>query len=110
MIAGFELLVLLVAVNGAPILAARLLGRRWNAPVDGGFRWPDGGRVFGAAKTWRGLLAGLLAGVLLAVLLAYGPGATGEYGVGRRAAAAGGAAVGGTCRPAHVDQTTAAGR
>ena len=62
MVPGIELLVLLVAVNGAPILAARLLGGRWDAPVDGGCRCPDGHRVFGAAKTWRGRLAGLLAG------------------------------------------------
>jgi len=75
MIEGFELLVILVAVNGAPILAARLLGTSWDAPVDGGRRCPDGRPVFGAAKTWRGLLAGLLAGVLAAALLDYGPGA-----------------------------------
>lgn len=74
MIVGIELLAILVAVNGAPILAARLLGRRWDAPVDGGRRWPDGRPVFGVAKTWRGLLAGLLAGALVAAMTGYGPG------------------------------------
>lgn len=46
--------------NAAPVLAARLPGLNdWNTPLDLGktFR---GRRIFGANKTWRGLLAGLL--------------------------------------------------
>lgn len=67
----FELVLLLVVVNGAPVVARRVLGERLAQPVDGGLRLPDGRRLFGASKTWRGLVAGMLAGAVAAPLLGY---------------------------------------
>lgn len=67
------LLLLLIAANGAPVLAQKLLRGRWRSPVDGRLRLPDGRRLFGAAKTWRGLAAALLAGTALAPLLGLSP-------------------------------------
>jgi CDP-2,3-bis-(O-geranylgeranyl)-sn-glycerol synthase len=61
-------LLLLVAANGGPWLAARLLGARWGAPVDFGLTLSDGQRLLGAHKTWRGLMAGMLTTVLAACL------------------------------------------
>lgn len=63
-----KLLALLVAANGAPIVARTLLGHRGAAPIDGGRRLHDGRPLFGSSKTWRGLLAALLAGAALAPL------------------------------------------
>lgn len=74
--AVLQLLVLLVLVNGAPILARRLLGERWAWPVDGGRCFRDGRPLLGRAKTWRGLAAalcmGLLGGPLLGLTSALG--------------------------------------
>ncbi len=68
-----RLLLLLVVVNGAPILARWLLGSRGAWPVDGGRRFADGRPLLGPAKTWRGLFAALLAGILAAPLLDLSP-------------------------------------
>ncbi len=62
--AVLQLLALLVLVNGAPILARRLLGERWARPVDGGRCFRDGRPLLGRAKTWRGLGAALAMGLL----------------------------------------------
>lgn len=56
---GLELLILLLLANGAPILAARLTAGRLSYPVDGGRVWPDGRRLLGPSKSWRGLMAGI---------------------------------------------------
>jgi CDP-2,3-bis-(O-geranylgeranyl)-sn-glycerol synthase len=53
-------LLLLLAANGGPWLAARVLGDRWGAPVDMGLILGDGRRLLGSHKTWRGLLVGVL--------------------------------------------------
>jgi predicted CDP-diglyceride synthetase/phosphatidate cytidylyltransferase len=63
---SIELLVMLVLANGAPVLVARLFGRRWSAPVDGGRLWRDGQPVLGRSKTWRGVVSGALACSLFA--------------------------------------------
>lgn len=68
------LLLLLLVANGAPILAQRLLKKRWAAPLDGGHLWRDGRRIFGKSKTWRGLVAGLISCAIVAGLLGYGVG------------------------------------
>lgn len=60
---------LLVAANGAPVIAARLCGSRGDAPVDGGRRLTDGEPLFGSHKTWRGLAVAIVGCALLAVLL-----------------------------------------
>ncbi len=62
-------LILLVSANGAPVLARKLLGRRFEWPVDGGIKLKDWQPLFGNAKTWRGLIASvcLTAGAGLAL-------------------------------------------
>ncbi|MEE4281404.1 MAG: CDP-archaeol synthase [Pseudomonadales bacterium] len=66
-----DLLLLLLAANGSPILAKRLLGDRFTRPVDGGLLFFDGRPLLGASKTWRGVVAGVGVTALLAVLLGY---------------------------------------
>jgi CDP-2,3-bis-(O-geranylgeranyl)-sn-glycerol synthase len=72
--------VLLLAANGAPILSARWLGRRWDCPLDGGVRFLDGRALLGRAKTCRGVISavvvcgviGWLAGISLQVGVLFG--------------------------------------
>ncbi len=46
--------------NAMPIFVAKLpLLRRWNAPLDAGRTFNDK-EIFGANKTWRGLVAGMI--------------------------------------------------
>ena len=62
-------LLLLIAANGAPWLAGRFC-RDWaNLPVDFSLTWPNGQRVLGQHKTWRGLVAAVLASAVLARML-----------------------------------------
>jgi CDP-2,3-bis-(O-geranylgeranyl)-sn-glycerol synthase len=65
---------LLVAANGAPVIAARLLRRRGDWPVDAGLRLADGEPLFGPHKTWRGLIAALTSCAALGALLGVGAG------------------------------------
>lgn len=59
-----QMLCLLAAANGAPIIAKRLLGHRWSWPIDGHRLAPDGRPWLGPSKTIRGVvLATLVAGV-----------------------------------------------
>lgn len=67
-----EVLVLLAAANGAPVLVTRLLGRRWAWPLDGGAAGWDGRPLLGASKTVRGLVAALAATALAATLMGLG--------------------------------------
>ncbi len=64
-----KLLLLLLAVNGAPIVAYDLLRQRWETPLDGGRVLTDGQRLFGRSCTLRGWLAALLTGALGAAVL-----------------------------------------
>ena len=66
---AFRLLCLLGIANGAPIFAARLLGDRYSAPLDGGARFVDGAPVLGPRKTVRGVIVAMLASALGAPLL-----------------------------------------
>jgi len=68
----FELLILLVAANGAPVIAKNALGNRLNAPLDGGAVLYDGKPLFGPTKTMRGIVASLLATPLAAWLMGLG--------------------------------------
>jgi CDP-2,3-bis-(O-geranylgeranyl)-sn-glycerol synthase len=55
--------------NMTPIIASRLpFLQAWNAPLDFGKTW-RGKRIFGANKTWRGLIVGTLAGTVLGVAM-----------------------------------------
>ena len=64
-------LILVTVANGAPIVAKRLLGGTLSHPLDGGMVLADGYRLFGAAKTVRGIVLSLLATPLAAVLLGF---------------------------------------
>lgn len=55
-----QVLIILAAANGGPVFARNLLGNRYARPVDGDRRLADGHPLFGASKTWRGLIAALL--------------------------------------------------
>ena len=51
-----QALSVIALANGTPVLAKLLLGGRWVWPVDFGLMLPDGNRLLGDAKTWRGVL------------------------------------------------------
>ena len=79
MINGFlQLLLLIIIANGAPIIFARLLSDSFDLAVDFGQQMPDNKPIFGASKTWRGVVAALCATALTAWLLGYAP-ATGIW-------------------------------
>jgi CDP-2,3-bis-(O-geranylgeranyl)-sn-glycerol synthase len=67
-----DILILLIATNGAPIIAARVFRSNFARPVDLGLCLHDGRPVFGSSKTWRGLVAAVAVCALLAVFLGYG--------------------------------------
>ena len=58
---SLRLLLLLGVANGAPIVAKRLLGDRWNTPLDARVRFVDGRPLLGAGKTVRGVIAAVIA-------------------------------------------------
>lgn len=59
-------LILMLLANGAPIIAQRLLGPRWDSPLDLGHAWRDGRPILGQNKTWRGLIAATMVTGLMA--------------------------------------------
>ncbi len=71
MVSG-KILLLLVIVNGAPIILRKLLGDRWAYAVDGGHGLADGRPLLGPSKTWRGIVGALLAGALAGWALGFG--------------------------------------
>jgi CDP-2,3-bis-(O-geranylgeranyl)-sn-glycerol synthase len=75
------LLVLLAVANGTPMLAAKLLGRRFAYPLDGGLRFIDGRPLLGRSKTVRGVALSLLATTAAAPFLGF------EWGIGLRVGA-----------------------
>jgi CDP-2,3-bis-(O-geranylgeranyl)-sn-glycerol synthase len=71
---SLRLLLLIGVANSAPILAKRLLGARWSAPLDAGWHFVDGRPLLGASKTLRGLVAAVAATALAALPLGLSPG------------------------------------
>lgn len=67
-----ELLLLLCIANGVPVVATKIMGGRWGLPVDLGLRWWDGRPIFGASKTWRGLVSATVITGICGVLLNLG--------------------------------------
>ncbi|SFE68010.1 CDP-archaeol synthase [Nitrosomonas sp. Nm166] len=59
------LLVWLMGVNGAPILLAKLAGKRFNYPIDFNKLFFDGKPILGSSKTFRGLFSALLMSILI---------------------------------------------
>jgi CDP-2,3-bis-(O-geranylgeranyl)-sn-glycerol synthase len=65
--------VLLIIANGAPILANKALGTHWAWPVDNHLKLPDGQRLFGNTKTWRGGFSAIIFTTLAALLTGIEP-------------------------------------
>ena len=78
--AAARALLLIAAASSVPWAVGRLCGDRWAWPLDFGWVAPDGKRLFGAHKTWRGLAAGIGACALIAGV--FGPGWLIGCGVG----------------------------
>lgn len=57
---AYQILLLLFMANGAPIILCRLLGGRFDWPVDFGLVWYDGHPILGPSKTWRGIAGAVL--------------------------------------------------
>jgi hypothetical protein len=62
-------LLLLATANGTPVFATKLLGHKFDAPLDGGIRLPDRQRLFGESKTGRGFAVSIASTMLVAILL-----------------------------------------
>ncbi len=60
-----QILLLIIAANGAPIIGRLVMKDRWIAPLDGGAIFVDGRPVLGKSKTYRGVVFSLV-GTLLA--------------------------------------------
>jgi CDP-2,3-bis-(O-geranylgeranyl)-sn-glycerol synthase len=71
-------LILLIAANGAPVIAGKTAGARFACPVDSGLLLRDRRPLFGHAKTWRGLAAAVATTAAVAPLLGL-PAATGAW-------------------------------
>jgi len=67
----FKAFVLVAAAQTAPWAAGYFLGHRLGAPIDAGLKLPDGRRLLGDHKTWRGFVAAVLACAVAASLLGY---------------------------------------
>jgi len=51
--------------NAAPVFSAKIPAlKRFNAPIDGGRTWREH-RIFGAHKTWRGIISGIVVATFL---------------------------------------------
>ncbi len=66
-----DILILLIATNGAPIIVARIFRSRPGRAVDLGKCLADGEPLFGPSKTWRGLFAAVSVCSVLALILGY---------------------------------------
>ena len=67
----FELLLLIIIANGAPILIRVIVNDRFNRAVDFGQKMPDGKHIFGYSKTWRGIFAALICTAIAAPVLGH---------------------------------------
>lgn len=61
-----QVFLLIIAANGAPIIGRLLMRGRWSMPLDHGAIFPDGRRVLGDSKTFRGVVFALLGSILAA--------------------------------------------
>lgn len=67
--AVLQLLLLLIIANGAPILARWAFRKHGGKPVDSGVNLRDGQPLFGASKTWRGLMAAIFITPIAALII-----------------------------------------
>ena len=59
----------MLVVNGTPVAATRLIGKRGEWPIDRGCILSDGQPLFGRSKTWRGLALAVAATTAAAAAL-----------------------------------------
>jgi CDP-2,3-bis-(O-geranylgeranyl)-sn-glycerol synthase len=64
-----QVLILLSLANGSPVIAKRIFGETYAAPVDGNARFFDGRPVVGPSKTIRGIVISLVVTTLGAIAL-----------------------------------------
>jgi CDP-archaeol synthase len=64
-----QVLILLALANGSPVIAKRIFGDNYAAPIDGNARFVDGRPLVGPSKTIRGIVISLLVTALAAMLL-----------------------------------------
>jgi CDP-archaeol synthase len=64
-----QVLILLSLANGSPVIAKRIFGETYVAPVDGNARFVDGRPLLGPSKTIRGVVISLVVTALGAILL-----------------------------------------
>jgi hypothetical protein len=57
---------LLITANAVPVIVGKLSRGRASQPLDFGRVMPDGERLFGSHKTWRGLVSSIIACAVLA--------------------------------------------
>lgn len=68
-----EALALILVANSVPVLVRHIpLLERYEQPLDCKLRFVDGRPLFGASKTWRGILASMLVTSICAALLHMG--------------------------------------
>lgn len=67
--AHLQALALLIAANATPVVVAKLMRERAGVPLDFGMRLPDGERLFGDHKTWRGLVFGVAVTAIMSRVL-----------------------------------------
>jgi hypothetical protein len=68
-IALAQVLILLSLANGSPVIAKRIFGANYAAPVDGNIRFIDGRPLVGPSKTIRGIVVSMVVTALGAILL-----------------------------------------
>ncbi len=68
-----QLMVLLTLANGTPVVAKKIFGSRLALPVDFGATFFDGRAVFGASKTFRGIVVAVLSTMAGAPLIGLDP-------------------------------------
>ena len=68
-----QLMVLLTLANGAPVVAKKIFGNRFAAPLDFGATFFDGRPLFGQSKTFRGIVVAVLATTAGASLIGLDP-------------------------------------
>ena len=66
-----KILFLLLLANGTPVIAKKLLGSRLAYPLDAGKKYFDGLPLFGASKTYRGIISSVLVTSAGATLIGY---------------------------------------
>jgi len=67
-----KLLILLTLANGTPVILKKIMGRRFDWPIDGGLRFFDAQPLFGPSKTVRGVLGAVLITSLAGIALGLG--------------------------------------